>query len=56
MKPKNILAKALAAASTLSLAIGAALTLATGSPAGYFSGLAAFITLALTATLIDPAI
>ena len=56
MKTKNILAAALAAASTLSLAIGAAITLATGSPAGYFSGIAAFSALALTATLIDPTI
>ena len=56
MKIKTILAVALATASTLSLAIGAAITLATGSPAGYFSGIAAFSALALTATLIDPAI
>ena len=56
MKTKNILAAALASASTLSLAIGAAITLATGSPAGYFSGITAFFALAIAATLIDPTI
>lgn len=56
MKAKNILAAALATASCSSLAIGVAFTLTTGSPAAFLTGTAAFIALAITATLIDPTI
>ena len=56
MKIKTILAVALATASCSSLAIGAALTLATGSPAAFLTGTAAFIGLAITAAQLDPTI
>jgi len=55
MKTKNILAAALATASCLSLALGAAFTLTHG-PAAFLTGTAAFIALAITATTINPTI
>jgi len=55
MKTKNILAAALATASCLSLAIGVAYTLTHG-PAAFLTGTAAFIALAITASIIDPTI
>jgi len=54
-KIEKAAAVALATASVLSLALGVAFTLTHG-PAAFLTGIAAFVALAITASIIDPTI
>jgi hypothetical protein len=56
MKLKTILAVAVATAAILSLALGAAFTLTTGSPAAFIGGLALFLAFAGFAATLNPTI